>query len=234
MSFGPRGEVKSRALGSWGRAARFRQGIYRLLASSFLPPQKERWQQMQEAAKLLRRQDKWARDLPFYMPWREFSASLGQKEPLSLEDYNRLLGPGGDAPPWESSYLGPILLAQAEVVADLQQAYLRAGLHPTFPHGPDHISVELEFMSYLCGQEAEAWERGDTREVRRQLKREGKFLGGHLCRWLPAFVRRLEGAAAPPVLVKGAYAAWALTCHDYDLARLLDAELAFAPTIDEG
>jgi len=212
---------------TWGRLARLRQGLYRLLAVSFLPPRPERWQQAVAAARYLRGGDRPARPLPFYERWRAFARALLTTERGEADaEYGRLFGPGGPVPLWESSYLPPDPLAQGEVVADVKQAYLRAGLRPSSPEGPDHLSTELEFLSFLCGQEAAAWEEGDVAAVRRSLKRQGKFLDRHLCLWLPGLVRRLEEAAASPLFLEGARAAWALACHDRDLAQLLDMELA--------
>ncbi len=182
---------------------------------------------MQAMAALAQRQDRWAWGLPFYGAWRDFLMSLRRADASVLaEAHQRLFSPGGPVPLSESSYVEPDPLVQAEVVADVQRAYLRAGLRPSPPHEADHISVELEFMSYLAGLEATAWGIKDLREVRRQLKRQRRFLERHLCRWLPGLVRRLEVASAPEVLVRGGHAAWGLACHDYDLTYLLDTELA--------
>ncbi len=214
-------------MSAWGRLASLRQRAYRLLSASFLPPEPERWARMQAAAALAQRQDRWARGLPCFALWRECLASLRCTDPALLaEAHQRLFSPGGPVPLSESSYVVPDPLTQAEVVADVQRAYLRAGLRPSSAHEPDHISVELEYMSYLAGLEATAWERGDLREVRHQLKRQRRFLGNHLWRWLPGLVRRLEGASAPQTLLRGGRAAWGLACHDYDLTYLLDTELA--------
>jgi len=212
----------------WARLARLRQGMYRLLALSFLPPADDRWGQMVAGARYLRQGDGIARPLPFYSPWRLFSQAILKSHPQEVSsEHVRLFGPGGPVPLWETAYLTLDPLSQGEVVADITQAYLRAGLRPS-SQGPDHLSAELEFMSFLCGSEATAWEEGEVTSLRRQLKRQGRFLDRHLCLWLPHLVRRLETAHALSLFLEGAKAAWALACHDRDMAHLLDTELAQA------
>ncbi len=54
---------------------------------------------------------------------------------------------------------------------------------------PDHVAVELEFMSFLCDQEASAWERKRLNNGVDALKRQVAFLEGYLNRWFPALAR---------------------------------------------
>lgn len=78
--------------------------------------------------------------------------------------------------------------------AMLQHEYATAGLELSSDDTPDHISTELEYMSFLCGIEIEAVERGDSRLLQQVLVRQRKFLTEHLARWLPSLTQRVSTA----------------------------------------
>ena len=70
---------------------------------------------------------------------------------------------------------------------------------------PDHIALELTFMSALCLKEAYALFHGlvEGQEVTREARRG--FLSAHLGRWVGAFAESVE-AAAEGVFFKAAAA----------------------------
>lgn len=74
-------------------------------------------------------------------------------------------------------------------------------------------------MAFLCGREAEAWERG-TAEARELLGRERNFLNRHLVRWVPEFARSLQDQEAAAVYRAGAAACEAFVLQDLDLVCL--------------
>jgi TorA maturation chaperone TorD len=63
------------------------------------------------------------------------------------------------------------------------------------PLPPDHVAIELAFMSRLCEAEREAWERGEDSEAVRVCGVARKFADEHLARWLPALREKVEGCA---------------------------------------
>jgi TorA maturation chaperone TorD len=66
---------------------------------------------------------------------------------------------------------------------------------------PDHIGMELEFMSVLAAREAYAREHQlDEAQFEICLDAQKKFLREHLGRWAPAFARRLARSAIHPAL----------------------------------
>jgi TorA maturation chaperone TorD len=155
---------------------RARRGIYQTLSSAFYPPRSDSravWERLQLIA-----------------------GSTAQAEPegdrLDLE-YNRLfVGPANvPCPPYESVHrtdrpemesglvLGPS-------VTDVKRMYAQAGLSVSehFKDLPDHVAVELEFMSYLCGKELES-RGGDDFERWRKLQAE--FAASHLKPWIERF-----------------------------------------------
>lgn len=56
---------------------------------------------------------------------------------------------------------------------------------------PDHLVTELEFMAFLCQQEAAAEAAGKDVDSFRRASRD--FLQRHLLAWVPGFVERLAG-----------------------------------------
>jgi len=65
------------------------------------------------------------------------------------------------------------------------------GLNESFEWAPDHLSVEFEFMHFLCYQEAEqvAADEGDALSF--QLAQHD-FAERHLCNWVPELVDRIN------------------------------------------
>jgi TorA maturation chaperone TorD len=103
-------------------------------------------------------------------------------------EYNRLfVGPGHvPCPPYESVYRKdrPLMergLVMGPSVADVKAMYLQGGLEISkkFRDLPDHISVELEFMAYLCSMESSS---------ERFVDIEREFFNRHLGIWYHDFL----------------------------------------------
>lgn len=92
----------------------------------------------------------------------------------------------------ETAYDSDRSVAMAHDLAQVAGFYAAFGVQiaDSFRDLPDHLSMELEFVSYLYAKEAYALEQGwkgranECRAARRQFLRE------HLARWLPAFAGR--------------------------------------------
>ncbi len=173
---------------------------YRLFASLFLYPSRERLAALQAAAEELLSSDIWG--------GYPFSASLGEllrhlveldleEDQPVINEYNRLYSIRPLAPPYETFYLDSEGQLRGMLVADLESIYLQAGLaiSPELNELPDHVSVELEFMAFLCLQEAEAWRAGQDERARRYRSLQKSFMRQHLARWFPLFSRRAKEAA---------------------------------------
>jgi TorA maturation chaperone TorD len=110
-------------------------------------------------------------------------------------DFHRLFQVPGDGytRPYEAVYtdqrevagelVGGLLMGESTV--EVQKLYDGAGLtlSADVKELPDHIGVELAFMSFLCSQEAEARQRGDGKGLGVVLQKEVVFLREHLARW---------------------------------------------------
>lgn len=110
----------------------------------------------------------------------------------------RGIKPGyGPPPPYESVYVGSGKQPEMQATIAVIRAYADAGLtlSEETRDQPDFIGIELEFMRYLTGQEAEAWSRDDAAQARAALERQLSFLKEHLGRWAGDFCRRMEADA---------------------------------------
>ena len=103
-----------------------------------------------------------------------------------------------DCPPYETQFRETHIFQQAQAMADIAGFYKAFGLDVSESacERADHLSVELEFMGYLCLKEwhaLAAGREGDA-EVCRDAQR--KFLGDHLGAWAGSFAERLSGRAS--------------------------------------
>ena len=118
-------------------------------------------------------------------------------------DYTKLfIGPAKlPAPPWESVYVtGEDLLFQVSTL-EVRQAFHSAGYQATgYPHeADDHLATELGFMEALAKKTLDAYEGGDSEQVKLLLSHQVRFLSEHLNAWLPQFVERLLSSDKPKV-----------------------------------
>jgi DMSO reductase family type II enzyme chaperone len=174
-----------------------RQVCYRLFASLFLYPEHNRLAEIQEAASALL-----SSEITLGYPYSEAMGSLLiQLTEANLEndisiinEYNRLFLIRPKAPPYETVYIDAEGQLRGLLTARLEEEYLNAGLgiSPDLNELPDHISAELEFMSYLCMKEAEAHQNTDDVETNRFQALQVSFMGQHLARWFPKFAQRIK------------------------------------------
>lgn len=123
---------------------------------------------------------------------------------LCLEvDYNRLfVGPAALlAPPYESCYAseakgsgGRLRTEEERAVAAEYRRYGYAVPEPLVEL-PDHIAVELEFLSRMAGREARAWESGAAEAADAMRFAQASFLENHLRTWAGTFATRVESGA---------------------------------------
>jgi TorA maturation chaperone TorD len=126
----------------------------------------------------------------------EFFQGVTDTEELEAE-YVRLFDYRPACPPYENAYRRDFLAH--DLVSDLATFYREAGARCGDARATDHVSVEFEFMHYLCYQEAVAApaERVMWRE------RQRLFLKNHLMVWVPSFAEALVKQAASPYCLLG-------------------------------
>ncbi|HML20310.1 MAG TPA: molecular chaperone TorD family protein [Aggregatilinea sp.] len=76
----------------------------------------------------------------------------------------------------------PLLIASPTAMV-VDRCYRDAGLHMVSKNSPDHLTIELEFLVYLCGKESEAWDAGNNAMAKKWRRTEQTFLDEHLGTW---------------------------------------------------
>lgn len=97
------------------------------------------------------------------------------------------------APPYGSVYLEGSRQIMGASTMDARNRYLEAGLQVSgeFKEAPDHVSIELEFMSYLVFKEIQALEQSDFEDARCHLDNQDAFLRDHLGAWIAKFAQNV-------------------------------------------
>lgn len=194
---------------------------YSLLAHSFANPDESAIHAMQEAA---------AAAAPFLA-----DSALGdlcrlawEAEPEELlAAHTRLftLSSSPDSPNFETAYFSSDPTQQTNRMADIAGFYRAFGVD-TGGTGfrPDDISVELEFMGYLCRKEIYAGEHLGAPRVAQTKKAQRMFLAEHLGAWAGEFGRRVATRAGRSQF----YQALGVALEDWMLAEsaLLGVEMA--------
>jgi len=125
-----------------------------------------------------------------------------------------------DCPTFETAFLANDPAQQTARMADIAGFYRAFGVDPATPgFRPDDISVELEFMAYLCRKGVHAAEHLGAPRVGQVRRAERMFLREHLGRWGAPLGRRIahRATAEPFYFAAGeALADWL----DADCSRL--------------
>ena len=114
----------------------------------------------------------------------------------TVNEYNRLFLIRPKAPPYETFYADAEGQMRGLLTAQLEENYLNAGLaiSPELNELPDHISVQLEFLAYLCMKESEAHTANEELQAAQFRDLQTSFMGQHLARWFPSFAKRIKEA----------------------------------------
>ncbi len=92
---------------------------------------------------------------------------------------------------YEVEYEQNRAMIQGRTLADIGGFYRAFGLEVAVRERPDHLALELEFMSVLAYKEALAIESGRTEEMALCREAQKRFLEAHLGRWAGLFVQSL-------------------------------------------
>lgn len=211
--------------------AELRGAVYRVLASALLPPTPHRLATLVGAAPELLELLQPLEGMAFHPALRALLERLADLGPEEAEEHSRthatlfVSGRRGSPPPYESAHLGPDADV-ATAVAAVDAAYRSAGfVVDADGEAPDHVAVELDFLSALCAREAEAEEAGREAEAERLRRLQRAFLLAHPLRWLPGFAEAVAEAAPGSLLAQSLEVALRYAEHD---AVLLEAVRAVA------
>ncbi|MEX1207476.1 MAG: molecular chaperone TorD family protein [Acidimicrobiia bacterium] len=212
-------------MNEYAELARLRQGCYRVLSAGYGPPSAERVGQIGAGVALLADMglDAFAH-APVLRAW----VGVLERTPLDLvaTEHVRLFGSGIDGaliPPVESQHLGENLQGDpARHAARIEDLMRRAGVElRNDDKPPDHLLVELELASALCG--AEASDRAAGVDVSRWLEMQRELIVV-MARWISGFASKVADRDACGALAALAAATEAFVIHESDMLRLLPAE----------
>jgi TorA maturation chaperone TorD len=110
-------------------------------------------------------------------------------------EYWRLFGSGGTVSPYETEYDPLVGVRKGHELADLLGFYTAFGfkIGEAQREFPDHLAVELEFMSLLLLKVLYARQKGMAEAEELTRDAAAAFLRDHLGRWVEAFAERLQG-----------------------------------------
>jgi anaerobic sulfite reductase subunit A len=211
---------------------------YRLFGAMLLPPNEERLRAVAAIAGELDRHSEAMVSFPIYSHWKRMLGSLSALDGHWVgelgEEYVRLFMHHPERTPclpYESVYVDRGGQAVGWVTTLVEREYAVAGLSlsPSLKDLPDHAAVELEFMAFLCAQEAGAWERESLTEGIRALERQASFLDRHLGRWFPQWATEVETLAGEGIYPLMAATAGAFVGQDGDLLEVLLRRLRRLP-----
>lgn len=114
------------------------------------------------------------------------------------EEYAALFIVSGGILPYESARLKGLLCQ--EPTSEVEDFYRRCGLivREDCHVLPDHLGMELEFMSYLARKESEAWKKGDERAASRWFRHQREFFTNHITMWVFDFLVDLMSCTLHP------------------------------------
>ncbi|MDK9719516.1 MAG: molecular chaperone TorD family protein [Trichlorobacter sp.] len=195
------------------------EDIYRLLAACFYPPAPALLEEgcCTNLAALL------ASSCPHAAQQAtEAARLLHDADPQELlVEYSRLfLGPFKlVAPPYGSVWLDQSKAVMGESTARVAAFYQSHGLQlaEDFPELPDHITAELEFLSYLAFRQREATTAGDNAGTAAYIQAQQEFLASFLLPWLTLFCEAISDDGEAPF-----YAAIAQCTLAFTTAQVTD------------
>lgn len=91
--------------------------------------------------------------------------------------------------PYESVYRTKDGIIMQKPWEEVLKIYREEGVEkiPYFLEPEDHISLELEFMDYMCLKTIKAINKQDRTGILRSILAQNEFVNKHLQRWIPSF-----------------------------------------------
>ncbi len=101
---------------------------------------------------------------------------------------------GDYAFPYESVYTSQRKILMQEATDEVKYIYYKKGIQKSTSNeiSEDHISLELEFMSYLCNEAANFAENEETEKFKNSLVEQKSFLDEHILNWVNDFCNDIE------------------------------------------
>jgi len=174
---------------------RMRGDCYRFLSACFCQPQKNVFQEEKVLQNLTKSLHRICPEAALFSASMEESILKCGNEELLVEYTRLFLGPFGViAPPYGSVYLDGERRVMGDSTLEVIKMYRNEGLSGNADDRelPDHVAVELEFMSYLVFEEIKAMKKSDLRAAIEAVEKQECFSGEFLRRWIPPFCERIK------------------------------------------
>lgn len=181
----------------FARAHQTRSDAYRLLAACFYEPEKELLEEENLCANLAGLMEQICPAAT--SACREMAQGLRDKsQDELLVDYTALfLGPfNAPAHPYGSVYLENDRRLMGDTTMAVRNIYQEAGVQDNSDGPPDHIAIELEFMSFLEQRIAEA--AANEEALADFIAIRQRFFNGFLANWAPRLGMAMQEHAELP------------------------------------
>ncbi len=213
-------------LGNFVDLARFRQGMYRVFAAAFLPPQPKRFLDLIQDCKPLGSGG--LGYLAIYQQWRPWRKAVLNIDEAVEADVKYVHAFSAGMSSTAMSPIAPVRSEAGEVLVDLTELYDEIRLEPTgaISDSLDDVSMELEIMSVLCAREADARAVRKHRRLEATLTSQVTFLDRYLDTQLPQFVDQITHMNPVPFYSTLGPAVASFVHHDRGIARFLVEEVA--------
>lgn len=134
----------------------------------------------------------------------------GLRKSDAQDAYHILLGSAGSVSPYESDYYAAGregLREKGAVLGDVAAFYkaFEFDFKKELLEAPDHVAIELAYVSFLKLKQAYALMHGDEEALGICRKAEASFLNDHLLVWIPDFVEKIADTPSHPSYKKTAY-----------------------------
>lgn len=170
---------------------------FRFLSACFCQPQTNLFQQERLLNHLTMNLGQVSPGAAPFSALMETSLQRYSEEELAIEYARLFLGPfETKVPPYGSLYLDGERKVMGDSTMGVIRFYEEMGLSRDRDcmELPDHIALELEFMSYLIYREAEALEKSDFATALEMTRKQKRFQEQFLGRWVPEFTEKIKAS----------------------------------------
>ncbi len=175
-----------------------RGNCFKLLSACFYEPEKDLFVEEQLCKSLRELLDGWASGAAKAASNMELALSDTAQEQLSIDHAELFLGPFNlIAAPYGSVYLEKNRQLMGDTTIAVLKIYQEAGLSVDEKEPPDHVAIELEFMSYLCIREAESRAEGKASDAEKFLGWQRDFYHSYLS-WVPSLCDTIRTGTKSP------------------------------------
>jgi TorA maturation chaperone TorD len=169
-----------------------RANCFKLLAACFYEPEKDLFVEENLCQNLQGLLDGWASGAAKAALNMGLALLSSEQQQLSIAHAELFIGPFElIAPPYGSVYLEKNRQIMGDTTIGVLRSYQDAGLAVDEKEPPDHIAIELEFMSFLNTREAEARAEGNATEADTFFEKQKEFYHNYL-RWVPNFCEAIK------------------------------------------